>query len=89
MAPAAFHRIAEHGEDSEEFYDLSGRMLLSAMFWLGLGIASDLWVIVRKTSESTFIAWAASAATLIFFYAIWFGYSARKQRQNVRARLAS
>src|SRR5262249_32824109 len=25
MTPAAYHRIAEHGEDSEEFYNLSGR----------------------------------------------------------------
>jgi hypothetical protein len=89
MAPAAFHRIAENGEDSEEFYELSGRMLLSAMFWLGLGIAADLWVIVRRTAQSESIAWVSSAATLIFFYAIWFGYSTWKSRQNVRERLAS
>jgi cbb3-type cytochrome oxidase subunit 3 len=89
MAPAAYHRIAEHGEDSEEFYNLSGRMLLVAMFWLGLGIAADLWVILQKTAHSAAIAWSISAVTLLFFYGIWFGYSAHKRREKVRERLAS
>src|SRR5437764_15401640 len=65
IAPAAYHRIAEHGEDSEEFYNLSGCMLLSALFWLGLGIAADLWVILIKTGQSPLLAWSLSAVTLL------------------------
>ena len=89
MAPAAYHRIAEHGEDSEEFYKVSGIMLLTAMFWLALGIASDLWVILRKTTQSDSFALGVSAVTLLFFYAAWFGYSLQKRRQIQRERLAS
>src|SRR5207249_6461007 len=51
IAPAAYHRIAEHGEDSEEFYQLSGRFLLAALFWLALGICGDLWVVIRIVSR--------------------------------------
>jgi hypothetical protein len=88
IAPAAYHRIAEHGEDSEEFYDLSGRMLLFALFWLGLGIAADLWVILERTAQSAIFAWTISGATLIFFYGIWFGHSAQKRQEKIRERLA-
>ena len=88
IAPAAYHRIAENGEDSEEFYEISGRMLLFALFWLGLGIAADLWVILERMTQSSLIAWIVSAATLLFFYGIWFGYSAVKRREKTRERLA-
>ena len=89
IAPAAYHRIAENGEDSEEFYEISGRMLLFALFWLGLGIAADLWVVLERMTQSSLIAWIVSAATLLFFYGIWFGYSAVKRREKTRVRLAS
>jgi hypothetical protein len=83
IAPAAYHRIAEHGEDSEEFYDLSGRLLMSGLFWLGLGISADLWIIARKISQSIIFSNLTSAATLVFFYGLWFGYSAQKHRRKV------
>jgi hypothetical protein len=83
IAPAAYHRIAEHGEDSEEFYHLSGRLLLSALFWLGLGISIDLWVVARKISHSIVFSSLISMATLLFFYGLWFGYSPQKRRHKV------
>ena len=88
MAPAAYHRIAEHGEDSEEFYGVSGRMLLTALFWLGLGIAAELSVVLTRIGQSARFSMGVSILTLIFFYGLWFGYSALKRQQNLRARLA-
>jgi len=85
ITPAAYHRIAEHGEDSEEFYNLSGRLLLCALFWLGLGVSVDLWVIFRKVSQSAIISNLAGIGTLIAFYALWFGYTSYKRRQKGRS----
>ena len=45
ITPAAYHRIAEHGEDSEEFHNFASRTMLAAMFFVvglmanGSGIA--------------------------------------------------
>jgi len=86
IAPAAYHRIAEHGEDSEEFYNLSGRLLLSGLFWLGLGITFDLWIVARKISHSVLFSYLTSTATLLFFYGLWFGYTTQKHRQKRRSR---
>jgi hypothetical protein len=83
MAPAAYHRIAEHGDDSLEFYNLAGWLLLWGMFWLGLGISADLWVIARKISGSVVFSTSISMATLMFLYGVWFVYSAQKRRQKV------
>lgn len=79
IAPAAFHRIAEHGEDSERFHDVASRFMLSAMFFLGLGLAGDFYVITWKVSQSQ--AWASWSAgiLLLFFYGLWFGYSGWKR----------
>ena len=79
IAPAAFHRIAEHGEDSERFHDVASKFMLSAMFFLGLGLAGDFYVITWKVSQSQL--WAASLAggLLLFFYGLWFGYSGWKR----------
>ncbi len=39
ITPAAYHRIAFKGEDSEEFRIVAARLMLGAMFFLGLGSA--------------------------------------------------
>ena len=50
IMPAAYHRLAYEGEDSEEFYLLSGRLLLIAMFFLRLGVSGDFMVVCRKVT---------------------------------------
>ena len=90
MAPAAYHRIVERGQDSEHFHRFSGHMLISAMVPLALGISGDFFVVARKVTESTLFAVASAAAIILFFYGLWFGvtlYSrARRERrgQDVR-----
>jgi hypothetical protein len=79
IAPAAFHRIAEHGEDSERLHKFGAIMILMAMFFLGLGLAGDFFVITQKVSHSSAVAWWCSAGLLLFFYGLWFGYSGWKR----------
>ncbi len=75
MTPAAYHRIVESGEDSESFHRLASGLVLAAMAFLALGIATDFLVVVDKVSGS--IAWGiiAGGIVLVLFYGLWFGYS--------------
>jgi hypothetical protein len=75
MAPAAYHRIALQGNDSESFYKLSCRFVLLALVTLGLGLSSDLWIIVLRITGSAITATLLASLILAFFYALWFGYT--------------
>ncbi len=79
MAPAAFHRIAEGGENTERMHRYSSRMLLGAMFLLALGVCGDYAMVLHKMTTSYWIATIMSGAMLSFFYALWFGYSYAKR----------
>ena len=72
MAPPAFHRIVEGGEDTERFHRFAGWMVLAAMVTLPLGFAGELWIVVRKQTGSLVAAHAAAALALLFFYGLWF-----------------
>jgi hypothetical protein len=74
IAPAAHHRIAFGGEDSDAFHRRASRMLLFSTVALALGIAADAYVVTLKIAESnTFsIAMAVvTAATLIGMWHVW------------------
>jgi hypothetical protein len=75
MSPAAFHRLAEGGESTERLHRFATAMILGAMFFVALGIAGDLYVVVRMVSGSDIFAIACSVIALCFFYGLWFGYS--------------
>ena len=72
MAPAAYHRFVEGGEDTERFHRFASWMVVAAMVTLPPGFAADLWVVVRKHTDSTGKANAAAAVALAFFYGLWF-----------------
>ena len=84
MAPPAYHRIVERGEDTERFHRFASWMVLAAMLTLPLGFAGDLWVVVRKQTMSVRIATWSAVATLAVFYGVWFAamfvLRARQQR---------
>ena len=80
ITPAAYHRIVEHGDDSEEFHDFASRILLLAMFFLGLGLAGDFFIVVLKISGSLQLAFWLSAGLMTFFLLLWFGYTTWKRR---------
>ncbi|HYZ87911.1 MAG TPA: DUF6328 family protein [Myxococcales bacterium] len=72
MAPPAYHRIVEHGQDTERFHRFASSMVVAAMVALPLGFAGDLWVVVRKQTGSVAAANLSAAATLVVFYGVWF-----------------
>ncbi|HYK41704.1 MAG TPA: DUF6328 family protein [Thermoanaerobaculia bacterium] len=72
MTPAAWHRIAEEGEDSERFHRLTGRYLLTALLFLGLGLAGDVYVVGVAAAKDPTLALAAAAATLAVLWGLWF-----------------
>jgi hypothetical protein len=75
IGPAAYHRMAEGGEDTEHFHTVASRYLLFALVFLAPGMAGDISVIVGMVSRSVQAGVFASVALLILFYALWFGVS--------------
>jgi hypothetical protein len=74
MAPAAYHRIVERGEDTEALHRFAGRALLGAMVPLALGVSGDFYVVVAHVTGSLLGAALSSAAMLGAFFGLWFGY---------------
>lgn len=72
MAPSAFHRIVERGENDERFQRLAGRFVVAAMIPLALGICADFFVVLRRVGTGVALATALSAAALALFYGVWF-----------------
>ena len=66
MAPAAFHRIVEQGEDTERLHTFSSYMVLGAMAFLALGIAGDVFVVTQKVLHTTSVAWLWSSLLWLF-----------------------
>src|SRR5207237_1185550 len=75
ITPAAWHRIVEEGEDTERFHKVASVLVLSALFFLALGVAGDLYVVLMKVTESPALSVAAAVTALLFFYGLWFGYT--------------
>jgi hypothetical protein len=72
MAPAAYHRIVERGEDTERFHRFASAMVVLSLAVLPAGFALDLAVVVRKQTDSLALASAAGIGTAAMFYALWF-----------------
>lgn len=84
MAPAAFHRIVERGEDTERVHRFSSVMILLAMIPLGLGLSADFYVVLEKVLNSPALSLSLATGSLIFFYGVWFGvtYALRGAHEN-------
>ncbi len=87
MAPAAYHRIVEQGEDTEHFHTVASTLLLIAMIPLPMGICGDLFVVIRKVTESTVAGIMGAGGALVLFYGLWFGFTAYR-RSQIRANAA-
>ncbi len=81
MAPAAYHRIVEQGEDSERLHHFAGNMIIAAMVTLALGIVGDFYVVFEKVTKSSSFALIAAVLMLAFFYGLWFAFTLFRRQQ--------
>jgi hypothetical protein len=79
MLPAAFHRIAEKGSDTDRLHTLSSNSLIIAMNFLVLGIISDIYIVCSIVTKNDILAFISALFIGIVFYVIWFGYSLSKK----------
>jgi hypothetical protein len=80
MTPAAWHRIVEHGEDTERFHGVAATFVIAAMVPLALGLAGDMFVVGRKITASVPIALTVAGLALALFLGLWFGYTTWRAR---------
>lgn len=73
VTPAAYHRLVEQGEDTEHFHRFASGMVLAAMVPLALGVSGDIFVVLRKVTESDGAALIAAGASLALMIGLWFG----------------
>ncbi|MGB9367878.1 MAG: DUF6328 family protein [Xanthobacteraceae bacterium] len=71
MAPASFHRLSFHGQNTESFYRLGSTLVLAAAVPLAGGIVGDLYVAVTKALDRPEIGAAVAVAALIVLAALW------------------
>lgn len=81
IAPAAYHRIVEQGEDSEDLVRFTSRTLLWAMIFLAAGVCGDFYVVSRITGISRVVSTWATLSLVTLFLAGWFGYPLWRARQ--------
>lgn len=81
LTPAAFHRIAEAGEDSERLVKVASRCVVGALLPLALAISGDYFVVARKIAGSTTLAAVTSGLLLIACLGLWFGYTWLRRMQ--------
>lgn len=71
VAPAAFHRLVERGEDSEELHRYATRLLRWALLPFALGLGGDLFMAAEKIVGRR---WGVAAGLAAFVVAIFFWY---------------
>jgi hypothetical protein len=71
MAPASFHRISFHGQNTEGFHRLGSALILTAAVPLGLGITGDIYVAVTKALEKPAIGIAIALIALLVLVVLW------------------
>ena len=74
MTPAAFHRIVEQGEDTERFYGVANRLILTAMVPLALACSMEFYIVAAKITHSDAFACTVSGSLFLYFLILWFGY---------------
>ena len=72
MAPAAYHRIVERGEDTERFHAFASKMVLLALALFGPGFCCELYVVLQRAGYHR-AAVPVCAGMLLVFYLAWFG----------------
>src|SRR5919197_529119 len=82
VSPAAYHRLVERGEDTEEIHSYTSRLMGFALLPLALGLGVGLYVATQKI-----IGWRSGAAAglLGVLVAVFFWYLLEMYRRRERA----
>jgi hypothetical protein len=74
LTPAPYHRIVEHGDENERFYEVASRLVLASLPPLAAGICGDFFVVIYVMSQKWVTAGIAAAVMAILFATLWFAY---------------
>ena len=74
MTPAALHRIAYDGENSQSFFRISSALVVAAAFPLAVGIAADVCVVVFRITAGARLASLSGGVSLLTLMTFWFFY---------------
>lgn len=80
MAPAAYHRLVEEGENTEHFFRVARRFMIASMLPLAVGISGDLYVVVVKITSSPGVAIAGALLSFLVFIGLWYVYGYYRRR---------
>jgi hypothetical protein len=72
VAPAAFHRLAFGGEDTEDVFRVGAALVTSALLPLALGIAGDIYVAITRIANSSAVGVGAAVLSLLVFLGFWY-----------------
>jgi len=82
MTPAAYHRIVERGEETEQFHRFASRFVVAAMVPLALGLSGDVYVVVRRVTDSQVLSIVSGLVSLALFWELWFGLTLYRRTQR-------
>lgn len=85
VAPAAWHRIVERGEETEGFHRVATRFVVAALVPLACALAIDLGVVVYRVSSSAGKSSATGAVALVVLAVAWFGLPLAARRATHRS----
>src|SRR5258706_10461001 len=74
LIPPAFHRIAEHGQDTHRLHVLTTKVIMYAMASLGLGLSVDLFVVVSVILQSVTVGAIVSVGIAFLCVLFWYIY---------------
>ena len=86
MAPAAFHRLAERGEDTARVERVSATLILAAMAPLGLAMSADLFVVCRLVGATRLLALLAAGVATLACGAAWYLFPLAARAKSVSDR---
>ena len=73
MTPAALHRIAFRGQDTEAFLTLGSGFVLTAPIALAFGLAADMLVAIAKATAATGLATIIAGTSFAVLMGLWYG----------------
>lgn len=81
VAPAAFHRNAEDGDDTPRVLRFTSRMVGAALLPFAASIGAGLFLAIA-VSYSLRAAWAVGAITVVGALGLWYGWPWRHRRRH-------